>query len=114
MREAYKREGYRALGTEWLFTHDLRDIPQFDCEPPVRRVHSVEEWRTVPQQAPQPRHFRSDTRGYCIWDESRDYGWVHSVPYGNDCWVSDLYVYADFRGQGYGRALMSRLLQDDV
>ncbi len=113
IRAAYKQLGYRALGTEWMFTHDLLNVPVFDSEPPVRRVEDEAMWLSIRQQASQPRPFRPETRGYCIWDGDRDYGWVHSVPLDNDAWVSDLYVYADSRGQGYGRALMSRLLQDD-
>ena len=114
VRQAYKELGYRALATEWFFVHDLKNIPHFDSEPPVRIVESPEELATIRQRAPQPRRFRTDgTRHYCVWDEDFDFGWVHSVPYGEDNWVSDLFVYREFRNRGYGKALMSRLLADD-
>src|SRR4051794_31242738 len=32
----YKALGYRAMATEWVFFHDLREIPVFESEPPVR------------------------------------------------------------------------------
>lgn len=113
VRASYKALGYRALATEWFFVNDLETVPKLDCAPPVRRVRSNEEWSTIPQHTSQPRKFRDGVRQYSVWDDARDYGWVHSVPYGEDAWVSDLYVHPDSRGRGFGAALMSRLLQDD-
>jgi GNAT superfamily N-acetyltransferase len=52
-------------------------------------------------------------RLYGIFDAIRDYGWVTSLACGPDAWTSDLFVYEEFRGRGYGRALMSRMLSDD-
>ncbi len=114
-RAAFKALGYRALATEWFFVHDLQgEIPVFESEPVVRLIHSGEELATICQRARHKRRYRNDgTRHYCIWDDDFDFGWVHGVPYEEDAWVSDLFVYSEFRNRGYGKALMSRMLRDD-
>lgn len=111
--DAYKRLGYRAQSTEWMFVHDLVSIRRFDSSPSVRLIGTQEELDRVPQQASQKRKLRPGTRLFCISDDARDYGWVRSVPVGGDTWAADLFVHADFRGRGYGRALMSALLRTD-
>jgi GNAT superfamily N-acetyltransferase len=113
VREAYKREGYRALGTEWLFTHDLRAIPVLESDPPVRLLESEAELAQVRQVARQKRKLMEGARLYSVFDQARDFGWVTSISSGPDAWTSDLFVHPEFRGQGYGRALMSRMLRDD-
>ena len=113
IRDEYKELGYRALGTEWLFAHDLKDIPIFESDPPVRQILDQEMLTSINQRPKQHRKIRPDTRLFSIWDDDRDYGWVTSVPYQNMAWVADLYVYESDRGNGYGRALMSKLLQTD-
>ncbi len=103
----YRALGYRKVSTEWLFTHDLRDIPVFDSEPCVRQIDNLTQgWSGI-------RKVRPDARLYGAWDEDFDYGWVYSVPFGTDAWVSDLHVKEEWRRHGFGRALMSRMLQDD-
>jgi len=113
IREAYKALGYRPLATEWMFVHEHDHLHDFDCEPPVREVDSPALLATIPQIAQQPRKLLPETRLYGIWDEQRDYGWVRSVPECKTGWASELFVYSEFRGRGYGRALMSRLLRGD-
>jgi GNAT superfamily N-acetyltransferase len=109
----YKALGYRAMATEWIFFHDLRDIPEFDCEPPVRRVRTAEEWGTIPQDTNQKRKLIEAFRQYSIWDEHGAYGWAESRPHGPYAYTADLHVRESQRGKGFGRALMSRLLRDD-
>ena len=53
------------------------------------------------------------SRLFLIWDEDRVYGFVRSIDVDENGWVSGLFVKPDVRGQGYGRALMSSLLQSD-
>ncbi len=111
--QAYADLGYRRLATEWVFSHDLHDIPEFECAPPVRLISTAEAFAAIPQRVSQPRRWRVDARQYAAWDGERDYGWVMSRPTGADSWVEDLFVHAEVRRRGFGRALMSRLLRDD-
>lgn len=113
IRAAYKDLGYRAMSTEWVYIHRLQNIPLISSDPPVRLVETAEQAKAIPQRASQPRKFREGSRLYAVWDDTTDYGWVESVPFGEDAWVSGLYVFSDARGRGFGRALMSKLLQDD-
>ena len=112
-RDQYKALGYRAMSTEWLFAHDMIDIPTFESDPPVRQIPDQETLKQINQVASQPQKLRDGTRKFSVWDDHRDYGWVTSIPYQDKAWVSDLYVHKDLRGQGYGKALMSKLLQVD-
>lgn len=107
IKSRYKELGYRKISTEWLFTHDLKEIPTFDSNPSPQLVESQSEgWKGT-------RKIRPDARLYGVWDGKIDYGWVYSVPFGEDAWVSDLHVDKNWRRKGYGRALMSRMLRDD-
>jgi predicted GNAT family acetyltransferase len=113
IRESYKSLGYRAVSSEWMFVHDLQDIPVFDSEPPVRLVATQAELDQVPQVAKHKLKLMLNCRQFGVFDEERDYGWVRSIPIGRDAWVSNLYVHAAARGRGFGRALMSSLLRAD-
>jgi GNAT superfamily N-acetyltransferase len=113
IREEYKSLGYRVLATEWMFIHDLEDIPKFDCSPSVIEVPSQEFLDGVSQRAKQPRKYDADTRLFGIWNEEQDFGWVRSIPFGENAWVSALHVNEESRRNGYGRALMSALLRRD-
>lgn len=112
-RDHYKALGYRAMSTEWLFAHDMKNIPLFESDPPVRQILDQEMLKTINQVASQPQKVREGTRKFAVWDETRDYGWVTSIPFRDSAWVSDLYVHKELRGNGYGRALMSKLLHVD-
>lgn len=113
VREEYKRLGYRAMTTEWMFIHSLDSIPEPNSKPPARWVESPEMFKTIRQNSQKPRRWRPEGRMYSVWDDTGDRGWVTSVPIGEHAWVSDLFVYEQFRGHGYGRSLMSRMLKDD-
>jgi len=112
-RRAFKDLGYRAMSRESLFVHDLAAVPEYRSDPDPKPVPDEVTLAGIPQRAGQPRKLQSGTRMYCVWDDTGDKGWVTSVPVGPDAWAADLYVHRPFRGQGYGRALMSRLLLDD-
>jgi GNAT superfamily N-acetyltransferase len=113
LRAEYKALGYRAVSTEWMFVHHLRELPTLVSDPPARRVGSESEWASIPQMASQPRKLVPGRRLYGVWDAHRDYGWCESMPVGDAAWVHALHVHRDFRRRGYGGALMSALLQDD-
>ncbi len=121
IRAAYKASGYRSMLSEEFFVHDMRSIPHYDCEPAVRRVQSIEDSdkikmhrrnrkaiRDVDLTAMNPEH-----RLYAVIDGNQAYGWVGSVPLGSDTWIADLFVRKEYRGRGYGRALMSAVMEDD-
>lgn len=109
----YKALGYRAMATEWIFFHDLREIPLYECDPPVRQLQTAEEWGTIPQDTNQKRKWVEAFRQYAIWDDAAAYGWAESRPHGRYGYTADLHVRESHRGKGFGRALMSRLLRDD-
>ena len=113
IRKGYKNLSYRAVSTDWFFVHDLRDIPIFECNPPVRPVPDAETFEQLNQVASKPFHFSTNTLYFAIWDETQYYGHVRSIPYKESAWVSDLYVECVNRGKGFGRALMRSLLQSD-
>lgn len=113
IRQAYKSLGYKAVSTEWLFVHDLQDIPVYESDPPVRLVPDQSTLDSIHMRGSQRRKLRPGGRHYTVWDDQQDYGWVYSIPYEQDAWVADLHVHESERGKGYGRALMSRLLRDD-
>ncbi|MBS1715229.1 MAG: GNAT family N-acetyltransferase [Armatimonadetes bacterium] len=112
-RAKYKDLGYRAVSTERLFVHGLSDVPEFTSDPPPRVVTDEPVLASIPQSAPQKRKLQEGTRITCVWDDISDIGWASSVRVGENAWAADLYVHRPYRGQGFGRALMSRLLQDD-
>jgi len=118
IRAQYKRLGYRAISTEWMFYHDLAELPVYASVPPVMHVRDQAVLDSIPQPAPQPWRLPVGIGGkparlYCAWDGDGDRGWVTSVPYKTDAWVSNLHVRAEYRRQGFGRALMAKLLADD-
>lgn len=112
-RQLYKALGYRALSTEWMFVHPLQNIPNHTSLPPVRLVTHQSELHSLPKYASQPLKLMPGSRLFLIWDEDRVYGFVRNIDVDENGWVSGLFVKPDVRGQGYGRALMSSLLQSD-
>jgi GNAT superfamily N-acetyltransferase len=113
IRAAYKAAGYRGLSTEWLFHHNLGVIPAFQSDPPVRQIRTQAEADAIPQRSPRRFRVSPEKRLFVAWDEARDYGWVKSIPVGTSAWPADLWVHKDARGKGFGRSLMSVMLQTD-
>ncbi|MCW5935809.1 MAG: GNAT family N-acetyltransferase [Fimbriimonadaceae bacterium] len=112
-KHAYKALGYRFLGTEGLFVHDLKNVPDLASDPPVR-AYPEELARTLRCQGKPGLPWVTGARHYAVVEGGEVLGRVRSVPVDHDSWVSDLVVVAERRGQGYGRALMSAMMQDDV
>lgn len=110
----YKRLGYRKLSTERMFLHDLAAVPDYASDPPARRLDSEQVLASIPQRASQPRRIFEGDDLYCVWDDQTDHGWVERIKVGDCSYPSSLYVHAESRGRGFGRALVSKVLQDDV
>lgn len=121
VREGYKREGYRALVTQWLFAADPSAAPAYASDPPARRVRTIEDAERLRRARRGRRAIREEDlaaepaphRLYAVIDGDEVHGWVSSIPVGMRAWVADLFVDAERRGRGFGRALMSALLADD-
>lgn len=110
IRAEYKALGYRAVSTEWLFVHDLMELPTANPIYQVVPIFSAVDLDGIPQAAYQKRRLLPGTTMFSVHTESLDLGWVTHVPVGTDSWVSDLWVQPEHRGRGIGRALMTSLL----
>lgn len=116
----FKSSGYRSLATEWLFSHDLADLPSFKSPIPIERVESrsdAEHWnRLAGSKVLRPKDWDKhdfDFRQYVMADDVDVYGKVRSVAVGRNSWVSDLWIRPVYRGKGFGKALMAQLLRED-
>lgn len=108
-----KAAGYRKLSTEWIFTHDLREI-----QPVEKASHDVApatqlEYEKIHQLSPQWRKWNPEARQYAWLEDEKMVGYVSAHPVQDHEFVMDLHVREDFRRQGIASALMTRLLQDD-
>jgi GNAT superfamily N-acetyltransferase len=114
----YKRLGYRPLKTEWMYFHDLKDIPA-PGPIEIRKVLTAEARDAMRIfMGAHPWSLETLTEGEVILygaydDEGQILGNVSSVRVGAHSWVSDLFVHEDARRQGVGSALMSTLLRGD-
>jgi ribosomal protein S18 acetylase RimI-like enzyme len=121
VRSEYNALEYRTLLSEELFVHDTYDIPGYQGSPKVKRVTTMADSdkiktvrrnrkaiRDVDLDAALPEHYL-----YAVFDGHRACGWVGSVPFGDSSWIADLYVLPEYRGKGYGRALMSAVTKED-
>lgn len=119
LRDGYKSIGYRLLGTEPLFTHDLRRIPTPKSPATIKRVLSHADavvlgkaMRMKPLPTDEIKH-GGPVRQYAALIDDEVVGWVSSVAAGKRAWCSNLFVRASLRRRGIGRALMARMLRDD-
>lgn len=122
LRETYERAGYRLDDTETLMACDLAMLTPLTSSPEVTLVRSDKEaaWHNtndpqgttwvLPENLADPRmaHYaivrdgQLAARGRNLWLDAQ-----HS-------YVSRVYVAEAWRGQGLARALMARLLADDI
>lgn len=116
----YKALGYRVRTTELFFAHDLKEIPECECDYSIKRVtdlagaHSLKAASGRTQIRPEdlsedpPR-----LRQYVALDEQKPIGWVRSVDTGGAGWCSNMYVEAAYRRRGIAKALMTAMLRGD-
>ena len=120
IRASFKTLGYRALATEWLFARNTAGYPQIASVPPVKRIAEIADAEVIRKangriEIPNKYLGLDDApqRLYAAISGEIVYGWVSSIPVAKNAWVSNLYVPKEHRGRGFGRALMSYLLEDD-
>jgi GNAT superfamily N-acetyltransferase len=121
IRSAYKSLGYRPMLSEEFFVHDMKNIPELDSKPAISRVVSLEDSDKIKRNRRNRKPIRDadltaenpEHRLHAVIERNRAYGWVGSVPFGKDTWISDLFVREEYRGKGFGRALMSKVMQED-
>jgi GNAT superfamily N-acetyltransferase len=119
LKEAYKKLGYRLLGTEPLFVHRLRRIPRPAISIAIERVKTPEMAARF-GKATRTRPIRAENldddapfRQYVAVEDGKLVGWVRSVDAGNATWCSNMYVCPAQRRRGIGRSLLARMLRDD-
>ncbi|MEI7575325.1 MAG: GNAT family N-acetyltransferase [Armatimonadota bacterium] len=110
IRSEYKRLGYRAISTEWLYVHRLDTLPDRTQKIEIVKIESEEIMATIPQTASQKRKLMEGTTKFAIHDGNQDLGWVTHIPMLGSNWVSSLWVRPEYRSKGMGRALMTELL----
>lgn len=116
----FKELGYRFLGAELLFWHDLSTIPPLDPPLPIVRVTTADQAERLKRSAGRTQIRVSDLeetppriRQYMAMDGDTPVGWVRSIVAADSGWCSNMYVRPEYRRRGLGRALMSQMLQDD-
>lgn len=129
LRETYERGGYRLDDTETLMVCDLAALAPLTPSPGVTLLREEEaDWHNcndpqgtrwaLPENLADPRmaHYAITLRVSCanVRDEQ-------IVARGRNLWldarhsyVSRVYIAEAWRGQGLARALMARLLADDI
>jgi GNAT superfamily N-acetyltransferase len=118
-RAAYKALGYRLLATEGFFVQSLKRIPRPPSPVPIERVRTPELAASL-GKVTRRRPISSDLLGddapfrqYVALDGEDVVGRVRSVDAAGATWCADMHVDPSHRRRGIGRALLSRMLQDD-
>ncbi|WP_225768532.1 GNAT family N-acetyltransferase [Inquilinus sp. Marseille-Q2685] len=118
-RAAYKALGYRLLGTEGFFVQALERIPAPPAPVPIERVRTpglAARLGKATRTRPIPDGLLGDGapfRQYVALDGEDIVGRVRSVDAAGATWCADMHVAPSHRRRGIGRALLSRMLQDD-
>ncbi len=122
IRAGYKQLGYRLHAIEPLMVHSMHRIPSATALPSGVRIERVlsadlaERLRKAAgRRAVRSEHLRRDApvRQYVALMDDRVIGWVKSITFGTDAWVSNMYVQPKHRRRGIGTAMLVRMLRDD-
>ena len=115
----FKANNFRLITTEQLFLNPLHELPPIDLDSKVESIKTQAELDEINAVTGYKRSLIPGTRKYCVVDRSpgagvKDMGWVTSVPVDGNAYVTSLWVDERVRRNGYGHALMSKMLADDV
>ena len=119
LREGYKALDYRLGGTEIFMVNELGRIPRPKAPVDIVRVLDEELAGRVNKAARAkqilPEHLVAEAplRCYAGLVDGAPVGWVSSVDLDGMSWCSNMYVTAEYRCRGIGRALMAKMLRDD-
>ncbi|HEY0868227.1 MAG TPA: GNAT family N-acetyltransferase [Fimbriimonas sp.] len=119
VKEDWKGQAYRLLGTETLMAVRLDDHLALPQASGVELVDSKVGCEALAKAAGSRQilscHLgRPDLiRAYVARDGDALVGWVRSVVCDRDGWVSNMYVRPDCRRRGIGSSLLARMLEDD-
>ena len=120
IKAGFKGLGYRFLGSEFCFDHDLTQIPATECMYTVQQV-TDQPMADQLNRATRARQIRLEDlaqdharlRQYMALDGADPVGWVRSIACGKSGWCSNMFVRAEYRRQGIAKALMCQMLRDD-
>jgi predicted N-acetyltransferase YhbS len=119
LKAEYKAMGYRLLGTEPLFVHGLKKVPQAENPIKIERVQSPEmaiKFGKATRSKPIKAELLVDKapfRQYVALEDGVLVGWVRSVDAGDAAWCANMHVKPSHRRRGIGRALLCKMLRDD-
>ena len=120
LRQEFKELGYRLASTEAVMVHQLAEVPpaaspvsieRVTDEPTATRLKTAAGSRQI-----LPKHLNSDAelRQYIAAADGDLVGWVRSVVVGDRTWVSNMSVKPAYRRRGIARAMLCRMLRDDL
>jgi GNAT superfamily N-acetyltransferase len=119
MRAAYRALGYRLLATEGFFVQRMKRIPRPPSPVSIARVRTPDlaaQLGKITRTRPIPDDLLgadAPFRQYVALDREVIVGRVRSVDAVGATWCADMYVRPSHRRRGIGRALLSKMLQDD-
>jgi GNAT superfamily N-acetyltransferase len=121
IRDAYKSLGYRMMTTEpFMVAEPSRRRAKAKSPARIELVQTqsqLDAWTKAAgqrQMLPAQLGKLDEVRGYVAIVDETIVGAVRSVVVGDRAWVGNLFVDVAHRRQGIGKALMTRLLDDDA
>ncbi len=120
-KEAYKSRGFRLLGTEPMMVARAEMAPKLSTDAHVYCVSDQTAANRVSEAAGtkllRPGDFNEQpiVRLYAADLDSQPIGWVRSIQREPKlAWVAGMYIKPEFRRRGIAKALLSKMLEDDV
>ena len=100
--------------------HPLNRVPDFSEPFPIQRIATPEMAERLAkttksrirrlEELIEGKKFRS----YMAADGDRIIGWATSITVGEHTWVQGMFVTPAYRRRGIGKAILARLLRDDI
>ena len=120
VRKEFKALGCRLGATEAFMDNDVPDILATEPIIPVVRIADQahadaigKAWRRKQILSRDIGNENAVHRVYTIHDGEKYIGSCGSIRVGDASWISSLYVDAEYRRKGLGKALMTRVMADD-